>query len=81
MIVQSSKLFIVIMIISCGVGSLLGAVMVNAMMDSVWEYYVAINLKVLSLASLILFTIAVATIGVKVLKISVRKPVESLRYE
>jgi ABC-type antimicrobial peptide transport system permease subunit len=81
MIVQSSKLFIVIMIISCGVGSLLGSVMVNAMMDNIWEYYVAINFKVLSMASLILFAIAVTTIGVKVMKVSVRKPVESLRYE
>jgi ABC-type antimicrobial peptide transport system permease subunit len=81
MIIQSSKLFMFIMIISCGVGSLLGSVMVNALMDSVWEYYVAINLTILSLASLILFTIAVATIGVKVVKVSMRKPVESLRYE
>lgn len=81
MVLQSSKLFLVIMFFSCLVGSLLGSVMVNAMMDNIWEYYVAINLKILSMASLILVAIAIVTIGAKVVQISVRKPVESLRYE
>ena len=81
MIVQSSKLFIIIMMVACIVGSLLGSVMVNAMMDSVWEYYVAVNTTILSLAISILLTISICTIGIKVAKVSVRKPVESLRYE
>jgi ABC-type antimicrobial peptide transport system permease subunit len=81
MIIQSGKLFIIIMIVSVGLGSLLGSIMVNGLMDSIWEYYEAINIKVLSLASLILLTIAICTIGVKVARVSMRKPVESLRYE
>jgi putative ABC transport system permease protein len=81
MIIQSGKLFISIMVIACIVGSVLGSVMVNALMDSVWEYYVAINFTVLFMASAILIFIAIATIGVKVAKTSLAKPVESLRYE
>jgi ABC-type antimicrobial peptide transport system permease subunit len=81
MIIQSSKLFILIMIISVGIGSLLGSLMVNGLMNSIWEYYEAINIKVLSLASLILLTISVCTIGIKIVRVSGRKPVESLRYE
>ena len=81
MIIQSGKLFIIIMVVSVGMGSLLGSIMVNGLMDSIWEYYEAINIKVLSLASLILLTIAICTIGVKVARVSMRKPVESLRYE
>jgi putative ABC transport system permease protein len=81
MVVQSSKLFIVIMVISFFVGSLLGSVMVNGLMGSIWEYYVAINLQVLALAITILFVIAVATIGYKIRKVTVTNPVDSLRYE
>jgi putative ABC transport system permease protein len=81
MIMQSSKLFVVIMLVSFVIGSLLGSLMVNGLMDSIWEYYVAVNPKILTLAIGILFTLAVCTIGLMVTKVSVRKPVESLRYE
>jgi putative ABC transport system permease protein len=80
-VLQSSKLFLIIMLISFVIGSLLGSVMVNGLMGSIWEYYVAINFTVLSLAIIILFTIAIATIGYKVRKVAVTNPVDSLRYE
>ena len=78
---QSSKLFLVIMLISIVVGSLLGSVMVNSLMDSVWEYYVAINATVLSLAIAVLFLIALATIGFKVTKVITANPVDSIKTE
>ncbi len=78
---QASKLFLMIMGVSVVVGPLLGSVMVNAMMDSVWEYYVAVNSVVLSLAIAILFAIALATIGFKIYRITRANPVDSLRYE
>ena len=81
MVIQSSKLFIIIMLIACVIGSLLGSIMVNGLMDSIWEYYLAINVKILSLACFILLVIAMGTIGVKVVRVSIRKPVESLRCE
>ena len=80
-VIQSSKLFLIIMMISFVVGSLLGSVMVNGLMGSIWEYYVAINFTVLSLAIIILFTIAIATIGYKIRKVAITNPVDSLRYE
>lgn len=80
-VIQASRLFLIIMVISFVVGSLLGSVMVNGLMGSIWEYYVAINFQVLSLAIIILFVIAVATIGYKIRKVAVTNPVDSLRYE
>jgi putative ABC transport system permease protein len=81
MLIQSSRLFIIVMILSFCVGSLVGSLMVNAMMDNIWEYYVAVNASIISLAILILFTIATFTIGAKVIEASIKKPVDSLRYE
>ena len=81
MVIQASKLFLVIMVISFVVGSLLGSVMVNGLMGSIWEYYVAINVQILSMAIIILFVIAVGTIGYKIRKVAVTNPVDSLRYE
>jgi ABC-type antimicrobial peptide transport system permease subunit len=78
---QSAKLFLIVMLISFIVGSVLGAVMVNALMDSVWEYYVAVNAEVISLAVLILAVIALATIGYKIRSVAVANPVDSLRHE
>ena len=78
---QASKLFLLIMGVSVLVGAALGSVMVNAMMDSVWEYYVAVNASVLSLAVSILFAIALATIGFKIRRVTKANPVDSLRYE
>ena len=78
---QASKLFLLIMGVSVLVGAALGSVMVNAMMDSVWEYYVAVNASVLSLAVGILFAIALATIGFKIRRVTKANPVDSLRYE
>ena len=80
-VMQASKLFLVIMLVSFLIGSILGAVMVNGLMSSIWEYYVAINAKVLSIAVGVLLTIAVATIGFKVWKVATDNPTDSLRYE
>lgn len=79
--VQASKLFTVVILISFVVGSLLGSVMVNALMDSVWEYYVAIDIKVISLAVLILFAIATATIYAKISAVTKSNPVDALRHD
>ncbi len=79
--VQASQLFTVVILISFIVGSLLGAVMVNALMDSVWEYYVAIDTKVITLAVLILFTIATATIYSRISSVTRSNPVDALRHD
>jgi putative ABC transport system permease protein len=78
---QSGKLFLVVMLISFVIGSALGAVMVNAMMDSVWEYYVAVNMEIVCLAVLILACIAFATIAYKIRGVVMANPIDSLRHE
>lgn len=78
---QSSRLFLVVILISFVLGSVLGSVMVNALMDSVWEYYVAINTGVISLATGILTIIAIATIAYKVRSVVTANPVDSVRSE
>lgn len=80
-VVQSGKMFMVIMVISFITGSLLGTFMVNAMMDSVWEYYEAVDTMVITLAISILVCIALATIGYKIKRVATANPVDSLRYE
>lgn len=78
---QASKQFLIIMAISFVIGSLMGSVMVNGMMSSVWEYYEAANVQVLGIAITILFAIAISTIGFKILSVTRANPVDSLRYE
>lgn len=69
------------MLIVFAIGSVSGSFMVNKMMDSIWEYYVAINTEVIALAVSILFTIAVLTVSFRIFKVSRTNPVDSLRYE
>lgn len=81
LVYHSGKLFLIVMSISFVIGSILGAVMVNAMMDSVWEYYVAVNFKVVSAAIAILTVVAVGTVAYKIRSVVVTNPVDSLRHE
>jgi putative ABC transport system permease protein len=78
---QASKLFIVVMIFSFVIGSIFGSFMVNKMMDSVWEYYEAIDVTVISLSIGILFIISSITVALKIFGVSVANPVDSLRHE
>jgi putative ABC transport system permease protein len=80
-LVQSSRLFLIIMAVAFVLGSLMGAVLVNAMMDSVWEYYEAVDIRVLSIAITALAAIAIGTIGAKIHSVAVSNPVDALRHE
>lgn len=80
-ILHASKAFLIIMMLSFVLGSLMGSLMVNRLMDSVWEYYEAINAEVLTLAISILVVIATATIGVMIMRVAKANPAESLRHE
>ncbi len=80
-LMKSSQLFLVVMGISFVLGSLMGAAMVNALMDSVWEYYVAVNPQILAMAMLILLSIAAATIFTLITRAARANPADALRYE
>lgn len=78
---KTSQLFLVVMCLSFVVGGLLGSVMVNKLMDSVWEYYEAVNPKVFMMAVFILLSIASVTIYSIVRRAATANPVNALRYE
>lgn len=78
---HSGRLFLIVMSISFVVGGILGGVMVNALMDSVWEYYVAVNFEIISISILLITLIAVATIAYKIRTVVVANPVDALRHE
>jgi putative ABC transport system permease protein len=80
-ILQASKLFLIIMIVSFVLGSVMGSFLVNTLMNNIWEYYEAIDVLVLSTAMFSLFVIATLTVGLKIFRVSSTNPVESLRYE
>jgi putative ABC transport system permease protein len=81
MVFQVSKMFVIIMVFSFIIGSVLGTVMVNGLMNSVWEYYESVNVTVISLALAILLAIAITTISYKIRRSVTANPVDSLRYE
>lgn len=80
-LLKVSKLFVIVMAFSVVMGSLMGATMVNALMNSVWEYYVAVNPTILMAAVFILLTIATATIYSIVIRATRANPAQALRYE
>lgn len=80
-LLKVSQLFLVVMVLSFVLGGLMGTVMVNALMDSVWEYYVAVNPKVLTIAVLILFVIASTTVFSIVRRATNSNPADALRHE
>jgi putative ABC transport system permease protein len=80
-VLQASKLFIVIMVVAFVLGSLAGTFMVNKLMDTVWEYYVSVGFKIIFTAISVLFTIACITVSYKIFSVGKTNPAESLKYE
>jgi putative ABC transport system permease protein len=78
---QASRMFLIIMLFSFLIGAAGGSFLVNKMMDTVWEYYEAVDVAVLVLSISILFLISLLTVALKIFSVSVTNPVESLRYE
>lgn len=78
---QASRLFLIIMLVSFVIGAVGGSFLVNKMMDTVWEYYEAVDVVVLTLSIAILFFISLLTVALKIFTVSNTNPVESLRYE
>ncbi|HYG03834.1 MAG TPA: FtsX-like permease family protein, partial [Chryseosolibacter sp.] len=78
---HASKVFVVIMVVAFVLGSFAGTFMVNKLMDTVWEYYVAVGFKIVFTGITILFSIACATVAYKILSVSRTNPAESLKYE
>ncbi len=78
---EAGKLLIIVLVISFFVGTLFGSFMVNKMMDSVWEYYVATDFRVIIFAFLSIFIIALVTVSTQLFKVTVAHPAESLKHD
>jgi ABC-type antimicrobial peptide transport system permease subunit len=78
---QAGKLFLMVMVISFLIGSLFGSFLVNKLMDSVWEYYVAIDVRVITIAISVLFSIALFTVSNRLYEVIRANPSDSLRHE
>jgi putative ABC transport system permease protein len=81
LLLQTSRMFLIIMAAAFCLGSVMGSILVNAMMDGVWEYYEAVDSRVLTIAIGLLFTIAVVTVGARIRSVTMSNPVDALRHE
>jgi ABC-type antimicrobial peptide transport system permease subunit len=76
-----SRKFLIVLIIASVLGCAGGYKMSVMLMDSIWDYFVAISFTILLSAFLAMFIATVLTIVFKVLKAAMKNPVISLRYE
>jgi putative ABC transport system permease protein len=76
-----SRKFLIILIIASLLGCAGGYYMSNLLMDSIWDYFVAIKVGTLLLATSIMLFATVFTVIFKIGKAALKNPVVSLRYE
>ena len=76
-----SKKFLIILSVASILGCAGGYYMSNALMDSIWDYFVKIKFSFLLLSAVVMFSATILTIIFKVIKAALRNPVDSLRYE
>ena len=76
-----SKEFVIILSIASLLGSILGYVMADWLMSSIWTYYVPIHIIPILGSILILFIVSGITISGKVLRAASVNPVDTLRDE
>jgi putative ABC transport system permease protein len=73
--------FIIILCVAATLGSSLGYLMVNKMMDAVWEYYLEVSYATLEICVAFLLSVALGTVGIKVFRTTLINPVNVLREE
>ena len=73
--------FLLIILFASLAGGMLGYVMVDISMDAAWEYYEKVSLTTFMASVLILFLLAVLTVGYKTMSTARMNPVKTLRDE
>ncbi len=73
--------FVIIMVIACINGSVLGYFVSEILMDSIWEYYMDINIMSFMIPVLIILGASILTLTRKVYIAANKNPVESIKYE
>ena len=76
-----NKDFIVMLLIASVAGSVAGYFVIKMLLDSIWAYHGGVGLLPSLLATLLMFVIALTTVGWQVYKIATSNPVQALRYE
>jgi putative ABC transport system permease protein len=76
-----NRRYLIILAIASILGSVLGYLMADALMASIWAYYMPIGLFAFILAIIILMLMATITIGGKVIKAALANPATTLRDE
>lgn len=76
-----SRKFIIVLVIASVLGCTGGYFLSNMLMDSIWDYFVEINIGMLLLSASILFIATTLTVLTKISRAALKNPVDSLRYE
>ncbi len=76
-----NKPFLIIVAISSVLGAVAAFVLTDALMGSIWTYYMKMNVVSFAVPILGILLICLLSISGKVIKAAKRNPVESLRYE
>jgi putative ABC transport system permease protein len=76
-----SRKFLIVLFIASLLGCAGGYYMSNMLMDSIWDYFVAIKIGILLLAASVMIFATIFTIIFKIGKAALKNPVVSLRYE
>ena len=71
--------FVLIILIASIFGGAIGYVMVDFSMDTAWEYYEKVTVSTFLTSVVIIFGLAVATVGLKTISTASVNPVRSLR--
>jgi len=77
----AGKKFLLILLLSSVLGSIMGYYLSESLLDSIWDYFVDIHISTLIVSSFLLILATVLTISWKIITAARRNPVESLRYE
>ena len=73
--------FAVMLLISSAIGCGLSLVSVDALMDSIWDYYLPASGMTLAVSVIILFTVSAVVVGYKIFSAASMNPVNTLRVE
>jgi ABC-type antimicrobial peptide transport system permease subunit len=73
--------FVIILLIASVLGCVMGSLLVDMLMGSIWKYYLSTGVDTFIISVLLMFALSAATIGYKVFSASSMNPVSTLRDE
>jgi len=75
------KDFVILLIVGSVLASAMAYFMVDALLSSIWTYYADYELSSFLLSTLMVFAVAILTIGYQIYSAAISNPVESIRDE